>query len=293
MSTKDIQKAIIVMLRIRELYGYDLHKRLAQQEMRINISRLYGILNEMQKKGILESRWEKSSSGPRKKMYKLGEPGKEILRKILLEAISMVHLFYTDYLRSLLPDVNVFDDMIQWIIRGFTGKDTVMYLTYSFSGLHETLVRRIQSVNPQGKTYFVMPSITDLKIENIMTFEGTYDNLPFKDDFIDKLIIIGIPNRATLKESVNEWQRVLNENGKLSIITPSILIKTSQIPMTIGDFVEKYEHEEIEGGHRIDLESLFFALRERFNKVIETEMVHMSFISASNNGIQEEIYQGG
>jgi DNA-binding PadR family transcriptional regulator len=280
------------MLRNEELYGYDLNKRLTQQKMRINISRLYGILNEMQKEGILESRWEKSSFGPRKKMYSLGEHGKEILRKILLEAIETVHLFYTDYLRSLLPDVNVFGDISHWMTGGLTGNDSVLYLTYSFTGLHEMLVRRIQSANPQGKTYFVMPSISDLQFENVMTFEGSYDNLPFKDDFIDFIIIIGLPNKGILKESVNEWRRVLNENGKLSILTPSILVKTSQVPMTIGDFVEKHEHEIIERGQHIDPESLFFVLREKFNKVIDTEMVHMSFISASNNCVQEGANRG-
>ena len=66
----------------------------------------------MRKVGLLKDRWEKSRSGPRKKMYKISDKGNEVLNEILLDAIATVHTFYGDYLRSLLPGINVFGEII-------------------------------------------------------------------------------------------------------------------------------------------------------------------------------------
>ena len=52
---------------------------------------------------------------------------------------------------------------------------------------------------------------------------------------------------------------------------------------TVGDFVEKFEHQVVEGGQRVESETLFFALREQFKQVVDSQSIHMSFISAYNN----------
>jgi DNA-binding PadR family transcriptional regulator len=48
------------MIGRRELYGYEIHKMLAIEGSDVEISRLYRILNEMSKEGLLEGRWAKS-----------------------------------------------------------------------------------------------------------------------------------------------------------------------------------------------------------------------------------------
>jgi len=90
----------------REFYGYDVHKKISALDVKIEISRLYRVLNEMLREGLLEGRWEKSHLGPRKRVYKLGGKGREELDNFLLDAIETVHMFYGKYLFALPADTN-------------------------------------------------------------------------------------------------------------------------------------------------------------------------------------------
>ena len=272
------------MLRNNEFYGYDINRRLAQQDMSSNISRLYGILNEMQKDRFLVDRWERSKEGPRKKMYSLTDKGREALNEILLGAISTVHLFYGDYLRSLFPKVDVFGDIMDALTDGMQQGDNLAYLSDNFSGINQFLIKSLHAKNPEGKLYLIKPGHLDFTtdIENANVFDGTYNDLPFKDDFFNRLIVIGVPTLETLVESTIEWGRVIKKGGRLTILTPSILIQDHEEPMTIGDFVEKYEHQVIEKGSLIDPEMFRSSLRSIFANVVEREATHMTFITADN-----------
>ena len=285
LRTDDLKRAILLMLRNNELYGYDINRRLAQQDMSSNISRLYGILNEMQKDRLLRDRWERSKEGPRKKMYSLTDKGREALNEILLAAISTVHLFYGDYLRSLFPKVDVFGDIMGVLTDGMLEGDSTAYLSHNFDGINKVLIQNIHQNNPQGKLYLVKPSNLDLNIdmENANVFDGTYHDLPFKDDFIERLIVIGVPTPEALVESTTEWGRVIKEGGRLTIITPSILIQEHEEPMTIGDYVEKYEHQVIEKGSLIDPDLFMSSLRNNFANVVQREATHMTFITADSS----------
>jgi DNA-binding PadR family transcriptional regulator len=272
------------MLRNNELYGYDINRRLAQQDMSSNISRLYGVLNEMQKDRLLGNRWERSKEGPRKKMYSLTDKGREALNEILLAAISTVHLFYGDYLRSLFPKVDVFGDIMNVLTDGLQQGDSQAYLSNSFSGINQVLIRSLHAKNPEGKLYLIKPSYLDFstEMENTNVFDGTYHDLPFKDDFVNRLIVVGVPTQEALVESTIEWRRVIKEGGRLSIITPTILIQSHEEPMTIGDYVEKYEHQIIEKGSLIDPDMFMSSLRSSFTNVVEMGATHMTFITADN-----------
>ena len=284
LRTDDLKRAILLQLRNNELYGYDINRRLAQQDMSSNISRLYGILNEMQKDRLLKDRWERSKEGPRKKMYSLTDKGREALNEILLDAISTVHLFYGDYLRSLFPKVDVFGDIMVMLTDGMLEGDNTAYLSHNFDGINQVLIRNIHLNNPEGKLYLVKPRDLDLNIdtENTNIFDGLYHDLPFKDDFIDRLIVIGVPTPETLVESTKEWRRVIKEGGRLTIITPSILIQAHEEPMTIGDYVEKIEHQVIEKGSLIDSEIFMSSLKDSFSDVVEREATHMTFVTADS-----------
>jgi PadR family transcriptional regulator PadR len=284
LRTDDLKKAILLMLRNNELYGYDINRRLAQQDMSSNISRLYGILNEMQKDRLLMDRWERSKEGPRKKMYSLTDKGREALDEILLAAISTVHLFYGDYLRSLFPKVDVFGNILNVLTEGMEQGDNLGYISDSFSGINQVLLKSLHAKNPSGKLYLIKPDSLGLNtdIENANVFDGTYNDLPFKDDFIDRLIVIGVPTPETLVESIKEWRRVIKEGGRLTIVTPTILIQEHEEPMTIGDYVEKHEHQVIEKGSLIDHELFMSSLRDNFSEVVEREATHMTFITASS-----------
>jgi len=284
LRTDDLKRAILLMVRNNELYGYDINRRLAQQGMSSNISRLYGILNEMQKDQLLRDRWERSKEGPRKKMYSLTDRGREALNEVLLEAISTVHLFYGDYLRSLYPRVDVFGDIMGVLTEGMQEGDSTACLSHNFSGINQVLIRNIHRNNLEGKLYLIKPSDLDLNIdiENTNVFDGTYSDLPFKDNFFDRLIIIGVPTPENLVDSTKEWRRVIKVGGRVIIITPSILVHEHVEPMTIGDYVEKYEHQVIEKGSLIDPVLFMSSLRNNFVDVVEREATHMTFITANS-----------
>jgi DNA-binding PadR family transcriptional regulator len=272
------------MFRNNELYGYDIHRSLRLQGVEIDLSRLYGILNDMRKKGLLNDRWEKSSSGPRKKMYSIAEKGKEERNEILLEAIATVHSFYGEYLQSLAPEINVFSNLIGFLTKGIHGDESLAYLTTKYFGIHEMILSILQKMIPEGSAYLVKPDDLNIKsnLENLTILNGEYNNIPFKNKFIDRLVIIDLPNAEILEESIMEWSRVLKENGGIAIITPTILLEKEIDPMNIGDFVEKYEHQIIEGGEHIDLDILLNNVEKYFKTINKLSAVHMTIINAND-----------
>ena len=283
MKTDDLKRAILLMVRNTELYGYDINRRLAQQDMSSNISRLYGVLNEMQKERLLKERWERSKQGPRKKMYSITDKGKEALNEILLDAISIVHRFYGDYLRSLLPKVNVHGEFLNIMIHGQQDGECLAYISNNFSDTEQIIVRILHQKNPDGKLYLIKPSTLDFSVEmeNVSVMDGTNYDFPIKDDFFDRIITVGVPSQESLDESVKEWRRVINEEGRLVIVTPSILVQDRDEPIDIGDFVEMYEHQVVEGGSHVEPGLLFASLKSHFNSVVVREVTHLTFITAN------------
>jgi PadR family transcriptional regulator PadR len=282
MRTADLKKSILKLFRGKELYGYDINKILADQGIEVDLSRLYAVLNDMRKEGILNDRWEKSSSGPRKKMYKISDKGNEMLNEILLEAIATVHSFYGDYLRSLYPEINVFGEIIGLLSENMKDDENIAYVTTKYFDIHELLLGILHKQNINGTTYLIKPRNLKIetKLEGINILEGSYTDLPFKDNHIHRLLLIDLPGQETINESTKEWHRVLAKEGRLTIITPSILIDKQIHPLSIGDFVEKQEHEVIEHGQHVDREILLSSLEPNFMNIIENESVHMSVITA-------------
>jgi DNA-binding PadR family transcriptional regulator len=62
-----------------ELHGYAVHRKLLSRDIHVPLSRLYQVLHEMLDEGLLEDRWERSRSGPKKRVYHLSRMGYSIL----------------------------------------------------------------------------------------------------------------------------------------------------------------------------------------------------------------------
>ncbi len=284
MKTEDLKRIILKMFRGKEFYGYDVNRRLSSAGVEVELSRLYRVLNEMLKEGLLDSRWEKSRSGPSKRMYRIGRKGEEELDRILLDAIATVHSFYGEYLLSLRPKINVFGEILGPVTDGLEGKGNVVYVTNKYYGIDEMIVSHLQRNVPEGRIYFVKPvsAAVDLNLKNLFILDGEYDDIPLKDGHADLLMIVDLPNRVALEAAVEEWRRVVGKDGRLAIMTPSILLQKYEDPLAIGDFVEKYEHEIIEEGEHIDGEQLNDLLKNSFETVDERQFVHISIILAFN-----------
>jgi DNA-binding PadR family transcriptional regulator len=229
MRTEDVKRNILKLVDSlqSEIHGYDLQKLLASEKIEVTLSRLYRVLNVMLKEGLLGSRWEKSQVGPRKRLYRLGEKGRKELDELFLEAIDTVHSRYGRYLQSLRPKINVFDDIFSLLTGEMKGHENIAYLTIANSTMHKLVLLNLQKKVPEGKIYFVKPPpiATDLNIEDMVILRGTHEDIPLKDDYVNLLFVIDLPNESLLETALKEWHRVLTRDGRLAILTPTILIQ--------------------------------------------------------------------
>lgn len=284
LTSEKIQRYILKKYRRQDFYGYQLQKDLAEDGFEIDITRLYRLLKEMEKIGLLTYKWEKSLEGPMKKMYKIGEKGVNELNEILLEAIGTVHSFYGDYLVSIRKKIDVFDLILKPISKKITSSSHIgfFFQTYTplvglfFKKIRETFDAQYYCIKPRGIAIEDYP-------DNVTAINGNYNDIPLKVDHLDALIIIDLPNQSILQSSVNEWSRVMKIGGVLSILTPNIMIKDEIDPISIGEFVEKAEHQIIEKGSVINFMILNQALETHFKEIEINTVVHMSTITSVNN----------
>ncbi len=80
MRREDLKSEILRMLLENQAYGYEIAKRSSEEKGRVHTGYLYGVLNEMEKEGLVESEWEKGITGPPRKIYKITSAGKESLQ---------------------------------------------------------------------------------------------------------------------------------------------------------------------------------------------------------------------
>lgn len=283
MKTGDLKRTILKMFKGNDFYGYDIHRRLQAEGIEVELSRLYRVLNEMLKEGLLDSRWEKSSSGPRKRMYQIGDEGKVELDRILLDSISTIHSFYGDYLLSIRHKVDVFGRILSFITDHLKGDENIAYVCKRFIGMDQMIVTYLHSVVPEGNVYLIKPSEVeaDLILNRLTVMNGDYDNIPLRNNHVDMLVCISMPRRVSFISSVKEWDRVVNSDGRVSIMTPAILLQKYEDPLSIGDFVERYEHEFIEEGEHIQSDYVMDTVKQHFHNIEELNYVHITVILAS------------
>ncbi len=283
MKTADLKNIILKLFSHKDFYGYEVHKVLASEGVDLEISRLYRVLNEMRNEGLLESSWETSRLGPRKRMYRLGEKGRAALNDIFVDAIKTVHSFYGRYLLSLIPQINVFEKIYQLLTNELKENTTLVFITKGFTPMHEMIVQHLHNKLPRGRIVLVKPStvVADVDLDNLLFLDGFHDEVPLKTDYADQMIVIDLPTKEHLERALKEWHRVLKPNGTLAILTPSILLEQYEDPLTIGDFIEKHEHETIEKGEHLDKELLEEHMKHYFEKLEAKTLVHMTVLRLS------------
>jgi len=283
MRSADLKTLILKLFGHKEFYGYEVHKVLASEGIELEISQLYRVLKEMLKEELLESSWKTSQLGPKKRMYQLGERGKAALNDVFVDTIKTVHSFYGTYLLSLIPKINVFKEIYQLLTNELKDDGIVVFLTINLSPMHEMIIQNLHSKLPHGKIVLVKPNalLVDMNLDNLLFLNGFYNDVPLKTDYADCMIVIDLPKRKYLERALKEWHRVLKPNGKLAIFTPSILIAQYEDPLTIGDFIEKHEHETIEKGEHLNKIILEEQVKHYFKKIEEKSIVHMTILRLS------------
>ncbi|MHA2352635.1 MAG: PadR family transcriptional regulator [Candidatus Thorarchaeota archaeon] len=77
--------AILAIILDGESYGYDIMKKLGQEEydaLQLEPSTTYPLLRRLEKRGILEGRWS-DTSGKRRRLYYVTRDGRRILRRMV------------------------------------------------------------------------------------------------------------------------------------------------------------------------------------------------------------------
>jgi len=282
LRTKELETVILEMSRGREFYGYEVHRELLSKGVKVETGRFYRVLANMLKEGFLESRWERSRLGPRRRMYRLSRKGREELDRALLFAIKTLHGFYEEYLLGLPFKLNPLYLVSRFLTEGLKRKETIACVTSKYSRMAEKLVQTLHGEVSQGKTYLVTPNPTgaNSKSDGPSLLNGAYDNIPLKEGYVDLLVVVDLP-RKNLKMALSEWRRVLTRSGRLAVLTPTVLTRKYQDPLTIGEFVEKYEHESSKKIEHVDKQRFIALLKNLFHTVEERQFVHMTVFSAS------------
>lgn len=282
MRTEDLKRIVLRMFGSREFYGYEIHKKLASEKIEVGIGRLYRVLTEMLRDGLLEGRWEKGQLGPRKRVYRIGEKGKKEREKLLLDAIETVHGFYSEYLLNLPAKTDVLNSICKLLSSSVDRKGEIAYISPQYSVMHEKILRCLHDEVPQAKIYFTKPaSLTvGLNFDNLCFLNGTYDSIPLRSGFVDLEIVVGVPEKDSLQKSLKEWHRLLKHSGTLAIVTPTVLLRKYEDPLSMGNFIEKYEHEALEKGEYLEAEPFRALLQKFFRKIEEKQIVHMTIFLA-------------
>ncbi len=282
LKTAELKFKILKIVRKADCYGYEIHKVLVSQGVKIDLGRLYKVLTEMSIDEELVYRWLKSSRGPDKRVYTLGEKGKVELGLILRKAIETIHESYVEYLLSLPTRISIFEAFAKMVAPEIQENCKFIFLSKNPSPVHESILTALYDRSRKSEYYIIYPKevIFENKIENFVYLHGDYDNIPLREKYADLLVIEGFPEIHNLSKAVGEWYRVIKEGGRLVIIAPTAVFSALKDPLSIGDFVEKMEHSQnrrIEPGQG---EALTTLLQSHFARVERKQMLQMTVVIA-------------
>jgi DNA-binding PadR family transcriptional regulator len=280
LRTAELKKLILKMSGVQEFYGYDIHRNLTERSIKIGTGRLYAVLAEMKEEGLLDDYWEENSSGPRRRIYHISMKGEAEREKILIEAIKTVHDFYTEYLQSLPPERSAFEVIGDILTRNIPETSDVAYATSRISEPIRRVLTILRRKITQGNLFVIgeRAKLSNSELENVSLLDGSFRDIPTKSGYLDLLIVTGNIEKECLDEYMAEWTRVLSETGTLTILTPTALVTTYQDPLTIGDFVEKFEQPRSGPKDTPDLPMLIEKMKEYFKKIETRTVVHITAI---------------
>jgi len=80
---KDFRTAwLLLLLRDRSGYGYELRRELGARALELNAAVMYRSLRGMEQSGLISSRWVSSEAGPARRMYDITAHGRAELERI-------------------------------------------------------------------------------------------------------------------------------------------------------------------------------------------------------------------
>ncbi|MHA1949670.1 MAG: PadR family transcriptional regulator [Candidatus Thorarchaeota archaeon] len=284
MRASELKTSVLRMGGKEEFYGYEIHKKLEENKIVIGIGRLYAILSEMKKDGLLKDRWEKSKSGPKRRVYQTTKKGRTARNAILIEAIKTVHEFYTEYLYSLPPKHSVFNIVSRMVVESLPKNPNMAYVSDRFTGPIKKLMERLQERVSKGNLYAIhrKGKSPDLGMIDVSKVAGSIDDIPMKDDFLDLLLVSGGESHEKLESNLVEWRRVTKKTGTVVMVTPTALLAKYKDPLDIGDFIEQREHPRLDQEDNLDTEIVTKKMLKYFEVVEVDKVIHITVIRGIN-----------
>jgi DNA-binding PadR family transcriptional regulator len=279
MHKDDLKKTIVEMLDTAKMHGYEIQKQLASRGFRPNISYLYRVLAEMETEGYLEGVRVKSALGPERKVYGLGKKGSEKLDQELKKAVKTIHVKYIQYLAKLPPEKSAIGKLQRLLDSQVSTGDTI--LVVAPKTFYDWMISSLCNHLEEGKIYLVKPQPVKLSIEsaNLILLDTPLENIPLKDNFVDAVRVHGEPEN--FRRALKEFHRVLRKDGSLAFIVPYFHPHVDSYPLTLGEFVEKVEHEVSEEDKtKLDYAFAGSLLSRYFRRVKRYRLAHLTIFVA-------------
>ena len=279
MHKDDLKKMIVEILSSKEMHGYEVQKQLTSKGLKLNISYLYRVLAEMERDGYIEHMLAKSTFGPEKKVYRLGEKGSAELDQELKNAVKIIHKKYIEYLEKLPPEKSVIRKLYGLLDAQIGGNQKILLVAPRI--FYDWMVSPLCSTFKDGKIYLVKPPSAKVNVEsaNLQILDATPENILLKDNFVDAVRVHGEPEN--IHKAVEEFHRVLTKDGSLSLIIPYSQPQKEDHALTMGEFVEKVEHQVSEEDKtQLDFTATASLLSRYFMKVTTHRIAHLAILVA-------------
>lgn len=126
-----LQPCLLLLLFQRPSHGYDLLDRLAQAGLSIGApdpAAVYRTLRQMERDGMVLSRWDPSNHGPRRRTYELSSEGEDLLHT-WAQSIRQNRLVLDRYLALYMTNVGQSTEE-----EHLSDEDTVVHQPYEMKG---------------------------------------------------------------------------------------------------------------------------------------------------------------
>ena len=284
MKKRELKRSIVLMIRNRQVYGYDLQKLLAAQGAPIQLSYLYKILKEMSQEGLLESKLIPGKKGPQRRSYHLTRSGKKELGRVFGEATELIHDLYEDYILSLPP--KYFSDRFSKMMKEVYGnrETAALLISEPLSPVHRAYLEAIAGRDGAKKTYLIKSGTirSDVDLPNLTVLDGTFEDIPLKDNSLDAMIVVDIQDAVNLRGSCKEFRRVLKPGAVMCGCAAFMGLGGKNDPLDVGEFMKKTKYALMARPY-VDKESIKTAFSDTFDYC---DIANMSLITVFLAGLK-------
>jgi SAM-dependent methyltransferase len=182
-----------------------------------------------------------------------------------------------DFLSKLPPEKSTIQELHR-ILDTQVKKQDARALVVTPSSFYDWIVSPLCEVLKKGKIYLIKSpgGQKPLMHDNLILLDSAAEELAFKDNFFDFVRLHGEPQ--DVDSTLRELHRVLKKDGSLALIVPYYKQLEDSPYLTIGEYVEKMEHQFSESDTRttrLDYHNAKSVLSYYFHTLEEHRLAHL------------------